>query len=120
MKSWLVSAVLAACLIFVVGGRPCAAWMMQPEPEAAHDCCDKSGEHSHGQQSDCELVCALANTRFLPADQPRVEKQQAAAFAAPTVVESPVPAISPLRTRPTFRAPDHAPPLYLLNAAFLV
>lgn len=120
MKSRIASALLAACITLVVGVRPCTAWMTQPEPEAAHECCDEQGDHSHGQQSDCELVCALASAEFLPADSPNVDKQQLVALVAPTVVEWTVPADSAPLTHVTFRPPDHAPPLYILHAAFLL
>lgn len=120
MKSRIGSALLAACITFAVGVRPCTAWMAQPEPEAAHECCDEPGDHSHGQQPECELVCALASAEFLPADSPKIDKQQSVALAAPMVIQLAVVANSALLTHVTFRPPDHAPPLYILNSAFLL
>ena len=118
MSGRLASVVLTACLTLVLGLSPCAALMMGSA--SGHDCCDKSQQHSHEQKSNCELLCALADGPFTSIDRQTLEKQTETAVAVPQTVGLVSAPVSTVRTDITFRPPDHALPLYVLHAAFLV
>lgn len=88
--------------------------------ESGHDCCDKSQQHSHDQKSNCELLCALADGSFTSTDKQTLEKQAETISAVPQTVGLVWAFVSTARTDIISRPPDHAPPLYVLHAAFLV
>ncbi len=94
--------------------------MVGAQPSGAHDCCEKPKEHSHDQQDECALLCAIARDALGATDNVIVEKQQSLLSAAP----APLPVLSSLpsadRQPVDFRPPDTGPPLYVLHAVFRI
>lgn len=120
VTSRLITGVLAACLVFATGMRPCAA-MMMAQLENAHDCCDEPDRHPGESKSDCELMCAIGGIPFTSPDSLSIPEDGLAATA-----ESPADrgvAIAPAHaqwSRQVAYATDHGPPLFVLHAAFLI
>ncbi len=123
MGARLIIGVLTAFLAFAASARPCAAMLMSaPQHKSGHDCCDKSkGDAHHGQTpSECVVLCAMASAVYAAPTTITLEKPAA---LAPLFANAVAPAMRPVpspRVDKTHRPPDHDPPLYVVNAAFLI
>jgi len=115
-----ITVTLAIYLALIAGGQPCVA--MFAESESAHDCCDDSKqESSHHDASPCGAICAAVENTFKATDTPTTDEQSFAIAIERSGVPNP-PATTPGRSWGSLKLPDleHGPPLFLLNAAFLI
>lgn len=119
VKVRLVIAVLAICLVTVLGVRPCVALMQQPAHED-HECCDHPDQHKHDQRTECESICALAQSPFLSENKSSIERHDDWVVVVSSGPDVPVISIASQSLDVDLAKVSHSPPIYLLHAALLL
>ena len=110
---------MVACLALLAGVLPCPLMLASILPDA-HGCCEKPDQHSDENLTGCKTQCAQAAERVPLQDGIRSPDEQSFA-SAPSVAGFAAPVQNyPERALVSLAHAYPHPPLYILNASFLV